>query len=244
MYSPERTIDWKVSWTQGGRAIAFTVSSRRGNLKSALFSIILLVGCRRESEIVAPKDTQSKAAALQQEEARLDATVWRNEVLAQRHEKAFVELADNLRRAADKGAVLSHFEFENILVPRTKGPPTKYDLGIQLQQFEDAAPLLVLTHAAWEKALAQFQASGGNLVQAEWQHEKFVPATGSKAALSEFAFELHGEQPGASNRFIIKGTLAVEWSPGSEREQTIKPRQLTLSHISLLERAGPPGFAH
>src|SRR5206468_1428769 len=55
---------------------------------------------------------------------------------------------------------------------------------------------------------------------------------------------LQGAQPRQSNRFILKGTLAVEWSPPAASEQIIKPRQLTLSQLSLLERTGAPGFNH
>src|SRR5205823_2835535 len=129
---------------------------------------------------------------IQKQEQNLDATIWRGEVLAQKYEKTFTKLADDFRKAEEKLEVLATFEFQRIRVPKAKGAPTKYDLDIQLQGFDDETEGLNLDRAAWQKGIAQFREAGWSLSQVDLQHEKFVPGSNSTAAFSEFAFELHG----------------------------------------------------
>ncbi len=153
-----------------------------------------------------------------------------------------VQLADELRCAADKPAVLARFPFQSIRIPNAQGEPSALPLGIREQRFDDRE-YATLTHEAWQAALAQFQRAGWNLVQFEWQHEKFAPATETNVAVSQFTFELHGQQVAQTNRFIISGTLVIEWEPLASTNDLARARHLTVRALSLVERSGAPGFS-
>ncbi|MCH7729419.1 MAG: hypothetical protein IH991_23525, partial [Planctomycetes bacterium] len=51
-----------------------------------------------------------------EERKKLDETTWADEVEAQAHEAAFVQLWDDLRAAEDKVAVLADFPFEKLML--------------------------------------------------------------------------------------------------------------------------------
>lgn len=213
---------------------------------SAVVSLFFVSACKPQQHADPPPqpDTNSLSAVLERD-AEWDATVWREEVAAQHYEKTLVALADGIRRADDKAAVLANLPFETIRIPKAKGAPNQLPLNIQLQNFEPEAGI-ELTHSAWQKAINRFQQTGWKLIQIEWQHEKFTPATNSALPVSNVAFELHGEQ--STNRFILKGNAQIEWSGMSRSRSNSaggvlpKPKQITIANLSLLERSGPPGF--
>jgi len=207
--------------------------------------LLSLCACKRQNPNLQSSSNQEETfKRIQEREAQLDSTVWRDEILAQEYEKTFTKLADDFRKAEDKLDVLAGFEFESIRIPAAKGSPVNYDLEIRLQAFDEAAPGVSLNRAGWQKGSAQFREAGWTLLQVEWQHEKFSPATGSHAPYSEFAFELHGEQTAQSNRFILKGTMGIEWFATTNADGWHNPRNITISKLSLLERTGPSGFSN
>jgi hypothetical protein len=209
-------------------------------------------GCRRSAESASessgnpkPKPnavTSSPTNALGQELAARDAALWREEVAARRHEDFFVQLADRMRQAPDPAEVLGQVKFETIYVPRAAGEPSTLKLDIRQQSF-NATNLLPLSLVQWQNALAQFRAAGWALQQFEWQHEEFQPANNTGPAWSRFAFELHGEQPAQTNRFILRGGLLVEWGRESSNASSPRLQQLVLTNLSLWERKGLPAFA-
>jgi hypothetical protein len=205
---------------------------------------LLTCGCKPEKTNASREQSSSQPVEqIQKQEAEFDSSIWRDEVLAQKYEKTFTKLADDFRKAEEKLEALARFEFQGIRIPKAKGAPTKYDLDIQLQGFDDTEGFN-LDRVAWQKAVAQFRDAGWSLTEVDWQHEEFVPGTNSTAAFSEFAFELHGEQAAQSNRFILKGRLAIEWSGSAAADGLFQARNITVSKLSLLERSGAPGFAN
>src|SRR5215468_4524106 len=119
------------------------LSSRRAPIPRGVFLALScawlgLEGCRANAWAAEPRAT-SATNPIARQFATLDATVWRDELLAQRHEAVFVQLADALRRAADRPAVLSAFEFESIQIPRRLGEPAVLTDGIRRQRFDDTA---------------------------------------------------------------------------------------------------------
>src|SRR5258706_376626 len=101
-----------------------------------LLSLIALCGCERPVQNSA-SPPPSALQSIERQEAKLDATVWRDERLAHEYEQVFVKLADDLRRAEDKAAVLAGFAFETIRIPGPKGSARKYELEIQAQEFTE-----------------------------------------------------------------------------------------------------------
>ena len=181
------------------------------------------------------------AESFEQLEARLDATLWSNEVLAVRHEAALVDLRDRFRRAANKVAVLAGFDFDVLSIPVSQGPSVKLGLGVSEQHFDDATRR-DLPARAWRETLSNLAADGWRVEQAEWNHERFVTPATNGGARSEFSFHLHGERPPAT-RFILEGRLGVEWDSAPSANGRFHAHRLVVSNLVVLERGGKPGFA-
>ncbi|HIF00909.1 MAG TPA: hypothetical protein EYG03_29650 [Planctomycetes bacterium] len=102
---------------------------------------------------------------------RLDETVWRDEVLAQRYEDYFVELWDSLRSARDQIEVLADQSFERI---RWGAPQevSRHDWQIVVtgcdghEQQMDSVQFAQLLH--------RFANEGFRIVQTEWHHSRFA----------------------------------------------------------------------
>ncbi len=190
-----------------------------------------------------PEPAESLAAheTFEQQEARLDATVWRNELLALKHEKVFFALRDQLRAASNKIEALARFPFGDIILPNPSTEPELLPLSIRKQRFDDAQPNR-LSHQEWEDKLGRLAAAGFSIDDAEWTHERFMPAAQTNSAISEFHFELHGQRADVKSRFTITGNLRVEWSD-FDGTPPPKARRLTVSGVTGLGRTGPPGFA-
>ena len=189
-----------------------------------------------------PAGANRKAAqTLEQQEARMDATVWRDEILAQTYERTFVKLGDELRGATNKVAALARFDFEEIVAPKPAGTPAILPLGLRRQRFSNAENLRML-RPAWAQTLLRLQETGWNLAQAEWYHMKFIPPRDGKNAWSEIAFEMHGERLNGRVRFILKGTLSVDWDVPDAARPWMRPKRLTVTDLTVVEREGPPGF--
>ena len=214
---------------------------------------LILAGCRpasREGETKPaepprsakfPDATTSSVGGLGQELAARDQIHWSEEVAARAHEAIFVRLADDMRRSPEPAAVLAELPFDRILVPRSQGDPTATLLAISSQGFS-SSDAMSLSPAQWKNALSQFREAGWSLRQFGWQHERFEPQREGTSARSQFSFQLHGEQVAQTNRFILRGSFLVEWAAagGSGPPQI---HQISLTNLSLLERAGAPGFS-
>lgn len=179
--------------------------------------------------------------SLEAQEVRLDSSVWREEVLAVQHEATFVALRDALRQATNKIEVLAAFDFGEISLPAPSGEAKSFDLGIQEQTFEDRKRGL-LPARGWAETLLALETSGWTLQQGAWDHERFEPGTNGHPAVSQFSFHLHGQRPPAT-RFILQGTLTAIWSPMPGSNGLYRPQRLLASNVTVLDRAGLPGFA-
>jgi len=203
-----------------------------------MITALLAGGCSRSGE--APASSAPSVDAVEAREAELDRTVWRDERLAENYEKTFVALADELRQAADKLAVFARFQFQAIHLPKPEGMPIQQLLGLERQEFSRSNQFTVLREE-WGRRIAQLKNAGWKILQTEWSHQRFVPPSANQPALSEFGFEIDGEK-NETNRFILRGTLDVEWSASAEEPK--QPSQLTVTNLVLLERTGVPPFTH
>ncbi len=203
----------------------------------ACLGLVLCCACNKDAE-KGQQETQSPES-FEQREARLDATVWRGELEAQRHERTFVALRDELRKATNKLAVLERFDFHEIALPQAVGGESNLILGIIQRQFADDSRKL-FSHAGWQELLGKLEMGGWELQQAEWNHIRFKPASGSDLAESGFEFELDAEMAPANRRAIIRGNLAVEWERETTSTSLVRPRRLTVSNLQVWERANSP----
>ena len=94
--------------------------------------------------------------------SRLDETVWSNEVLAQKHERTFVELWDNLIHQPDAFQVLRDFRFEEFLVGSTEQSES-LEWGIQRLNWN--GPTQEIPFSEWARWLVKFEDLGYHIME-------------------------------------------------------------------------------
>lgn len=186
------------------------------------------------------------SAALVAERRSLDASTWRDEVEAERHELVFTRLWDDLRRARDPFAVLERFPFGRLVVGRA-GPPEACAPGIEIVRHSrprdepSGASRLEWTPDTLRAALADLSERGFRLAESEWHHKTFRRDAGSRAR-STFSIVLHGTRSGEGElRQVIQGEIEVTWSPGAAGTDPF-PEVIEATRLERLERAGPAAF--
>jgi hypothetical protein len=177
--------------------------------------------------------------------ARLDATVWADETLAQEYERTLVSLWDALLAAGRRGhqagkvAALSAIDFEEL----TFGTPRRVEaLDHGIGVFELGSPHTAHGPAGWAAFLDGLVGGGYRLVQSEWRHARFFPATGRTPARSQVAVVLHVIDEGNDRRIIVHGELAVEWSDRRDGSGNPIPAKIDATNLRMLARPGPPAF--
>ena len=215
-----------------------------------IFGIILLSSAVSFTQPVSTnatvisRSTESGADArtvqqLVAERQQLDETLWGPEVEAQRHERRFIRLWDDLLRREDKFAVLADFPFSTL----TLGPARKQetlDLGIQRTRFRQAER--DLSPAAWRELLERFEAEGYEIVQTEWHHSRFEPWQEGRAARSEVSAVIHAARANPPHRVILNAELQVVWSGRVDAQDAPIPDTMTVLDLEILERHAPPAF--
>jgi hypothetical protein len=218
---------------------ASEVMRRRGARAAALALLIALLqpGCQDERT--------ASLAEWKAERARLDATVWADEQLAQEYERTLVALWDALLRArrrgdhAQKVAVLTSIGFESIEL----GTPRRIDaLDHGIEIFEFAPPYTALSADAWTAFVSKLAGTGYRLVQSEWYLVEFTPPSQGVPARSEVAVTLHLVDSGNGRRIAIEGKLALEWSERRDENGNFVPAAIDASDLRMLTRPGPPVF--
>src|SRR4051812_4435721 len=139
-FSPAPIITWRRWLIRTGRPTASTAPSLRASHKlmrfglrsghplplvlTAFCCLLSFCACNREQPNVRPASSSEQIVKhIQTRQGQLDATVWRDEILAQEYEKTFTKLADDFRKAENKLDVLATFEFQTIRIPPVKGSP-------------------------------------------------------------------------------------------------------------------------
>lgn len=184
-------------------------------------------------------DSVDEAAELLSARRQLDSLLWGPEVDAQKHEKLFVELWDRLLKTDDKFSVLEQFPFKEILIP-TAGNSEQLDLAIRQTAFTDK--IQNISKVQWPEFLAQFKADGYRIVQTEWHHSKFKPATTALGARSKVDATLHVLRENPAQRIIIKASLAVQWAKAEDKDAFPAIDTIRVEKLEILDRKAPPAF--
>jgi hypothetical protein len=177
--------------------------------------------------------------------ARLDETVWADEILAQEYDRTLVSLWDGLLRAgrswdpAGKVEVLSSIDFEELML----GTPRRIEeLDHGIEVFEFNPPYTTLASNDWAAFLERLAGVGYRLVQSEWRHVRFSPPVGGSPARSQVAVVLHVIDRGHGRRIILEGELAVDWSDRRDGRDHPIAAKIRATGLRMLTRSGPPAF--
>lgn len=140
-----------------------------------------------------------------------DTTVFSDEVQAQTYEQAFVRLWDRIL-LGNAFAALKAFPFETLLLGKFD-PPEQQDWGAgEFIIRRSKEPSESLSHDQFERRLDALEFDDWNIVQTEWHHSRFEPASDGQPAQSVVSAELHVAHDRRDHRFIIRAKLKVQWS--------------------------------
>jgi len=195
----------------------------------------------QSGRIVERRQTERFKAALTvlaDEREKLNATLWREEELAQEHEDTFVSFWDALRAASDKWTVFLKFGFDRLVL----GKPLawkKLDWGIEAVRFEgDGSEVL---SADWPAFLSNFQKQGIEVIETEWHQEKF-DSGGGKNARSVFRFLIHAQQLKPATRYTVRGRLHIDWASTKNHKGLYRPATIEVRDLRIMKREGPTAF--
>jgi hypothetical protein len=219
------------------------LSARPFRARPLLVAWILLLACSAGDE--GPGERPDSPDAWKDQRARLDATVWADERLAQEHERTLVALWDALLEAdrreerTRKAAILASVDFDSLQLGSSRRLET-LDHGIRVSAL-DASPR-TLNLRQWSNLLKRLSAGGMRLVQSEWHHARFTPSRDGEAARSQVAMVLHLTHEADDRRMIVDGLLDVVWSDRRDARGNPLPATIDATGLRMLERTGPPAF--
>jgi len=162
---------------------------------------------------------------------------------AQEYELSLVAIWDALLGVDDdydrKVAIMSSIQFDEVAL----GTPKlieKLDHGIE--SFVLDSPRKKLTHEEWGSFLRELASGGYQLIQSEFHHARFVPATDDLPARSLVKVVFHAIEEGADRRIIVDGEVGVEWSGFRDDRGNPIAAKLDATGLRMLTRTGPPIF--
>ena len=183
-------------------------------------------------------DAVAKAKALESERARLDATVYKQEELAQKHEEVVVGFWDAFRPAKDKWAVVEKLFLGPVKLGKVKEEKS-HDWGIrEVVYFGDGVEL---DKEGWRKWIGELKAKGVKLMETEWHQQEFKEEGG--VFISIFGFLVHAEGEGGK-RWVVKGKAKMTWSKEKDARGQAQLAHLAVSDLYVLERSGGVAFEH
>lgn len=216
------------------------ISNSPQTLRSTLF-FFTIIGLFSFSTQAEPTRESAEILAARQE---LDATIWRDEVEAQKYETVFVNLWDRLRDEEPelKLSVLADLSFAGELSFGTTCEVEKLDLGVT-QTFLGRKTVRTFTAPQWRNWVRAFRKEGIEIVQTEWHHSRFVPASETAPPQSTISFAIQAQQAATDTRFALKGDLEVTWS-AAERVTQQEPLldSIIVKDLKMQERRGGGGF--
>ena len=223
-------------------SISFSLSSFRLGAREWRRGVVAVVsGVLFLSAGVVVGVAAEKVGDLDRERAQLDATLYVNEVEAQRHEQAFVRLWDAMR-AGPPFAALKKFQFSTLRLG-TATPAALTDWGVSgILPAVLGEPLESLTHDDFSRRIDALQAAGWQIAQSEWHHSKFEPATADSPARSTVSFEIHAVFGTNAQRVQIRGQLKVRWQRPEASAEAAKTEpvadEIEASGLKLFARKG------
>ncbi|MFT4691959.1 MAG: hypothetical protein ACI9OD_004186 [Limisphaerales bacterium] len=169
---------------------------------------------------------------------QLDATLWADEVEAQRYEAPLIGLWDTLRASDNALEHLSKFPFDNLAIQKP-GPATA--LLLNITRTESESNRLRFTSVGFLEQLMALKNRGARLVQSEWHHSEFIP---SKEGIPRSVFNvgLHLDFPQTGRRLAINGKLQIDWKSTTDTNAAPVAGDILFRDYTVLERQGSPAF--
>jgi enediyne biosynthesis protein E4 len=185
-----------------------------------------------------PKPTAPRADESTTARQQLDATLWADEVEAQRYEAPLTALWDRLRASDNALEDLAKFAFDSLTI-QSPGPQSDVLFGIK--QSKSGTDSLQLDSTKFLEQLVALKQRGAELVQSEWHHSEFRPSKDGTPS-SVFSVGLHIALPKAGKRIAISGKLQITWKKSPDTNAPPIAGDIVFSDYTILERQGASAF--
>jgi hypothetical protein len=167
-----------------------------------------------------------------------DATIWAEDVEAQRYEQTFVALWDELRAGSSPLAVFKGFQF-GVIVLGKPGRPRTAAPGILTADL--AAGPRTLDRIRWKSFVAGMREAGFRVEQTEWHHESFRRDAQGRAQ-STFSIVIHATNDDRTAWYDVTGPLEVLWSDQLDERGNFIPETIDATSLKVAWRMGPVFF--
>ncbi len=175
-----------------------------------------------------------EVSAIESTESKMDATIWRDEQLAQECGKVWEQLWNDLNASTNALAILAGFQVETIAIP-VLGKATSF--RHQIQRFQQTGTGTNWTNPTWREFIETAQRKGWQLVQSEFRHLEFRTDEKHRPKTSRYYVSAHLVCEPESVRAIVEGELIVAWGGSTTHVHRVEPQG-----FSLRLRPGEPGF--
>lgn len=179
----------------------------------------------------------SAISEIVEQREKLNATIWSDEVMAQKFEEPFIELWDRMRGSADQVGELARFEFEDLTIG-LPGEPTSHDHSID--EFRCDNGTKSFTPEEWQSWLADWKDAGLQVVQGEFHHSRFEPD--DKQPRSTVSFVLDVANTSEQTYYNITGKLRVNWKPLASESDQPQAKSIEATDVTILRREASPIF--
>ena len=218
-------------------------SKKKRNRASILIGVVatLAIGCwlfnrqHTEPTVSSPPGPRG-LSSLVSDRAKMDKTVWAEELLAQKHERIFIHLWDNLRAASVKHKIIALFPFNRLIMGKAQYKES-LERGISRTRFSGSG--ITLSHEEFQRTVNELAGQGFRIVQSEWHHSKFEKNLGG-AARSNVSVVLHIKNSDQNRLQSIKANLNVTWL--SDRDIGPVPDTIKITNLEILEREASVAF--
>ena len=221
-------------WKEGKFSGVITEREEGGR---KLTSYVYRDGMQEDVDIRYDPTVLAEVDKVREERTKLDSTLWKPEVLAQKHEEVFVTLWDELREAKDKYEPLVGFSFGSLFLPRAKDSQN-LEWGIRSIRFGD--PTRELKLEGWKQFLWDWKKRGLRIIETEWHHGSFSIGEGERAS-SVVSMTIHALNSDKEERHILRGKLRVEWDEKPSASAP-HPERIVVEELQILSRKGPVPF--
>ena len=188
---------------------------------------------------VAPVPGAKQSTVSKSDRDSLDATLWADEVAAQKHEAPFTKLWDALREKEDALPLMALMPFERINIQQ---PGKAFTQLFGISRRESSTNSSSFNQLGFKEQILFHRSQGAKLVQSEWHHSEFRPEEDGEAAHSVFSVGLHINYPKSNRRLAIKGKLDVQWKQAASPEAVPLPGELSFRDYHIIERSGENVF--
>ena len=183
------------------------------------------------------KDLTDRIKQVFQKRQKLDETVWKEEMTAQKVEEVFTTLWDQLRAASDKFTPFERLPLTSLSLPELEST-RKIEWDILEHTMKHGGE--TLDNQSWLAWLKIKKMEGWKIIETEWHQQRFaLNSNGTAGSIFNFVVHTHLKE----RRVILRGELEVSWKrKNRDNVSAFILGPIKIKSMIALERTGSPPF--